>query len=200
GQKQLIAEWVRLGCPEGEPGAAVSVPPPASDWALGAPDAVFRTPAEFAVPAEGIIEYQHFIVDPGFTTDVWVRAAELRPGNRRVLHHCTVFLSAPSSTGTDAVFETGDLGSHSLIAFTPGSEPVRFPDGMAKRVPAGWRLHFVIHYVPVGSPQTDRTELGLQFLHAASVHKEVATRLLFDPDLAIPPHAAAHKVERTWTT
>jgi hypothetical protein len=30
------------------------------------------------------------------------------------------------------------------------------------------------------------------------VRKEVATKLLEDPDLIIPPHAAAHRVDRTW--
>ena len=72
---------------------------------------------EFAVPAEGVIEYQHFVVDPGFATDTWVRAAEVRPGNRRVVHHCSVFLQPPSATGTDEYFETGALGSSNLIAF-----------------------------------------------------------------------------------
>jgi len=51
----------------------------------------------------------------------------------------------------------------------------------------------------IGTPQTDRTELGLQFLAPSEVRKEVATKLLLDPDLAIPPGAAAHTVERTWT-
>ena len=197
-QKERIAEWVRLGCPEGEPGPAPPALPPAGGWEMGTPDAVCPIPAEFRVPAEGVIEYQHFIVDPGFTTDMWVRAAEVRPGNRRVVHHCSVFLRPPWVTGKE-LFETGRLGSHNLVAFTPGSGPVRFPDGMAKHVPAGWRLHFIVHYTPIGTPQTDRTELGLQFLDPAAVRKEVGTKLLVDPDLVIPPHAAAHRVERTWT-
>jgi hypothetical protein len=197
-QKRRIAEWVRLGCPEGDP-----LPPPAlpatTGWRIGTPDAVFRIPHDFAVPAEGIIEYQHFVVDPGLTAEAWVRAAEVRPGNRRVVHHCSVFLIPPNATGTDEFFETGALGSSNLIAFTPGSDPLRLPDGMAKRIPAGWRLHFIIHYTTVGTPQTDRTELALQFLDPFAVRKEVATKLLQDPDLAVPPHAADHRVEHTWT-
>jgi peroxiredoxin/mono/diheme cytochrome c family protein len=197
-QKRLIAEWVRLKCPEGEPLSPVEVPK-SSGWRIGTPDAVYAIPREFAVPAEGIIEYQHFVVDPGFGADTWVRAAEVRPGNRRVVHHCSVFLLPPGANRTDEFFETGALGSMNLIAFTPGSEPLRFPDGMAKCVPAGWRLHFIVHYTAVGSPQTDRTELAIQFLPPSEVRKEVATKLLDDLDLVIPPHAANHRVERTWT-
>jgi hypothetical protein len=70
---------------------------------------------------------------------------------------------------------------------------------MAKCIPAGWRLHFIVHYTAVGTPQTDRTELALQFLPEGEVRKEVATKILQDADLAIPPHAARHQVEHTWT-
>ena len=72
------------------------------------------------------------------------------------------------------------------------------PPGMAKRVPAGWRLVFVVHYSPIGTAQTDRTRLGLTFAPASAVRQEVATRLLYDPDLLIPPHAPNHRVEQTW--
>ena len=198
-QKRLIADWIRLGCPEGDPEAVQSSSPPAANWAIGTPDAVFAIPAPFNVPADGVLEYQHFIVDPGFATETWVRAAEVRPSNRRVVHHCNVFLQSPDSTDPEEIFETGALGSSNLIAFTPGSGPVQFPPGMAKRVPAGWRLHFIVHYTPIGSLQQDRTEIALQFLPADQVRKEAATKLLLDLDLAIPPHAANHRIEKTWT-
>jgi peroxiredoxin len=198
GQKRLIAEWVELGCPEGEP-LPPAAPPATTGWRIGTPDAVYAIPVEFRVPAEGLIDYQHFVVDPGLTTDAWVRAAEVRPGNRRVVHHCSVFLRPPYAAGTDGFFETGALGSMNLIAFTPGSDPLRLPEGMAKRIPAGWKLHYIVHYTAVGTPQTDRTELALQFLPEREVRKEVATKLLQDPGLVIPPHAADHRVEMTWT-
>jgi hypothetical protein len=197
-QKELILNWVKLGCPEGAPSAS-ALPAASEGWMMGKPDAVFAIPAAFTVPAEGAIEYQHFIVDPGFSRDVWMAAGEVRPGNRRVVHHCSVFLQPPTANDPEDFFETGALGSHNLVAFTPGSGPVVFPTGMAKRIPAGWRLHFVVHYTPIGAPAVDRTELGIRFLDPGSLHKEVATRLLNDPDLAIPPHAAAHPVEMAWT-
>jgi peroxiredoxin len=198
-EKRLVTDWVRLGCPEGDPAPPAAVPP-STGWEVGVPDAVYPIPAAFAVPAEGVVEYQYFVVDPGFTADTWVRAAEVRPGNRRVVHHCTVFLTPPAAAdpGREA-FETGGPGAACLVTFTPGCGPVRLTDGLAKCVPAGWRFLFVVHYSPVGTPQTDRTELGLQFLPADEVRRQVETVLLVDPGLTIPPHAAAHRVERTWT-
>jgi peroxiredoxin len=198
-QKKLIADWVRLGCPEGEPAGPTTASPASVGWAIGTPDAVFPIPAAFPVPAEGVVEYQHFIVDPGFTSDVWVSAAEVRPGNRRVVHHCNVFLHPPTAVGREELYETGALGSVNLVAFTPGTDPVRLPAGMAKRIPAGWRLHFILHYAPTGTPAEDRTELGLRFLDPAEVRQEVGTKLVDDAALEIPPHTPAHRVERTWT-
>ncbi|MBP3959974.1 redoxin domain-containing protein [Gemmata sp. G18] len=196
--KRLIAEWVRLGCPEGAPLPPEPAPAP-TKWHIGEPDAVFQIPTAFAVPAEGIIEYQNFIVDPGFKTDVWVRAAEVHPGNRRVVHHVNVFLLPPGETRLDQRYEAGPLESFALTGYDVGSAPDVMPEGMAKRIPAGWRIHFLIHYTAVGSPQTDRTEVGLQFIDPALVRKEVATKLLYRDDFAIPPHATGYRIEKTWT-
>jgi hypothetical protein len=79
-----------------------------------------------------------------------------------------------------------------------GTPPLRLAPGTGKLVPAGWHLLFVIHYTPIGSPQTDRTRLGLWLADAKDVRRQVATKLMFDPDLCIPPHAAHHEVSQTW--
>jgi peroxiredoxin len=198
-ERQLIADWVAAKCPEGEP-----LPPspalPTSGWRIGPPDAVFPIPREFTVPATGAVEYQHFVVDPGYAQDVWVNAIEIRPGNRRVVHHCSIFLQPPDASGTDEYFDSGALGSYFLGGFAAGTGPVELPPGMAKRIPARWQFHFVLHYTPIGTVQTDRTEIGLRLIDAAAVRKEVATRLLFVDDLAIPPGAANYRATRTWTT
>jgi len=64
---------------------------------------------------------------------------------------------------------------------------VVLPPGMAKRVPAGWRLVFVMHYVAVGSKQTDQTSIALKFADPKTVRQEVATKLMLETDLCIPP-------------
>ena len=96
------------------------------------------------------------------------------------------------------MFETGPLGSSNLIAWTPGSGAVQLPPGMAKLIPARSRLHFIVHYMPIGTRQTDRTELGLKLCPPSEVRQEVATKLLDDEHLTIPPHVAQHRVEKIW--
>jgi hypothetical protein len=55
-----------------------------------------------------------------------------------------------------------------------------------------------MHYTPVGIEQTDRTSIALRFVNPSDVHKEVATKLMWEPDLAIPPGDANYRVEQTW--
>ena len=45
--------------------------------------------------ADGPDEYEYFTVPTNFTEDQWVVAAELRPGNRKIVHHAHVFVEAP---------------------------------------------------------------------------------------------------------
>jgi peroxiredoxin len=195
GEKERLFRWIDDDCPEGDPADLPPKPAFVDGWNIGTPDLVVSMPGPFTVPAEGVVEYQFIEVDPGFREDRWVQAAEIRPGNRAVVHHCNVFLQPP---GAPEPQEQGALGSYCLAAMAPGTPPMLLPDGRAKRVPAGWRIVFVMHYTPVGSVQTDRTRIGLKFADPRKVKQEVATKLMYDLDLCIPPHAADHTVSQTW--
>jgi peroxiredoxin len=193
--RQRLLDWIAEGCVEGDPADLPPLKEFADGWNIPGPDVVLSMPEPFTVPAEGVVEYQQIEIDPGFREDKWIQFAEVRPGNRAVVHHCNVFLRPP---GTDALAELGALGSYCLTAMAPGTPPLALPAGMAKRIPAGWRLVFVLHYTPIGSVQTDCTRLGLTFADPRSVRKEVATKLMYDLDLSIPPGVAEHRVEQTW--
>lgn len=194
-ERRVIDRWVETGAPAGNPADEPAPVVFSDNWHISGPDLVLAMPEPFTVPAQGIIEYQFVEIDPGFREDRWIRGVEILPGNRKVLHHCTVFLKPP---GAADVAAAGAQGSYCLAATAPGTPPLLLPDGMAKRVPAGWRFVLVLHYTPVGTVQEDRTRLGLLFADPRQVKQEVATKLLWDPDLAIPPRTVDHRVERTW--
>ncbi len=87
-----IDAWVRIGTPEGE---AKDLPPPpvfAQGWHIK-PDLVLPIP-EFAVPGSSQDDYEYIYVPTNFTEDKWVQAAEVLPGDRRVVHHATVSVIA----------------------------------------------------------------------------------------------------------
>src|SRR5262249_18771064 len=68
------------------------------------------------------------------------------------------------------------------------------PDGMAKRVPAGSKLKFQMHYTPTGVAQTDQSSVGLVFADPRKVHTVVRTDAAFNIVFRIPPQAADYPV------
>ena len=59
-------------------------------WVIGKPDVIFDLPEERTIPANGVVPYQYYRTPTNFKEDVWVTAAEGRPGNRGVVHHIVV--------------------------------------------------------------------------------------------------------------
>jgi len=186
-EKQLIREWIGNGCPEGDP-ADLPIPPQfVTGWRMPQPDMIIPVRDEpFTVPATGVVDYQYLRVDPKFTEDKYVVAAEARPGNPAVVHHIIAFLMLPGQTEVS-------LGKM-LIGYAPGTSPLIFPEGAAMKVPAGTQIIFELHYTPNGSEQTDISNIGLKFIDAAHVVNEVVGLEAINQKLSIPPGAAAHQV------
>lgn len=95
-EKQMIAEWVADGCPEGDPTQLPTAREFVEGWAIGEPDQiVYMGDDPIDVPAEGVIDYYHLLVDPGWTEDKWITAAEARPGAMETVHHILLFVVPP---------------------------------------------------------------------------------------------------------
>lgn len=74
----------------------------------------------------------------------------------------------------------------------PGSIGVVYPDGMAKRLPAGAWLKFQLHYTTNGTAAIDRTRLGLVFADEPP-RLEVQTGSAFNTRFIIPAGAPRHE-------
>ena len=104
------------------------------------------------------------------------------------MHHAIVFIRPPDSTGF--------RGIGWLTAYVPGQRVEKLEPGMARRIPAGSKLVFQMHYTPNGSPQKDLTKIGLLFEEdETKVTEEVVTQVALNQNLQIPPHAADHLEE-----
>ncbi|MBX9790242.1 MAG: redoxin domain-containing protein [Pirellulales bacterium] len=94
-EKQLLDSWIDNGCPQGN---LADLPTPRAwtdGWQISTPDHVVKMPRPFKVPAEGVVPYQHIIIDPGWTEDKWIQQVEARAGNRAVVHHIIAFVLPP---------------------------------------------------------------------------------------------------------
>lgn len=182
-----LVDWLDRGAPRGDgpDPLADSVPPLPPDWPLGPPDHVLRAP-RFTLPASGTIAYKYeFMVSP-FPQDVWLRAAVVKPGNRRAVHHVLIF----SGGFAELQALQGGLAGY-FAAFVPGQAQEPFPAGTGKLLKRGDIIVWQLHYTATGQPETDQTELGL-YLHAVAPAKELRTTAAFDTGFVIPPGAADH--------
>jgi mono/diheme cytochrome c family protein len=83
-----IEAWVKGGAKEGDPKDLLAAPEFHDGWHIQ-PDLVVAIP-ETAVPAANQDDYEYIYVPTNFTEDKWIQAAEVVPGDRRVVHHATV--------------------------------------------------------------------------------------------------------------
>ena len=174
---ETITAWVDGGAPAGKESDA---PPPRTfenGWNLR-PDIIVEMPKAFELPATGTVNYKYVVVKTNFKDDLWVTAAEMRPGNSKVLHHGKVWVRPPGSTwmanavpgeayereshrdimGNNTIEEGNDI----LGKFNPGLGAQQFDmNGAAKLIPKGSDLVFELHYTPSGEPTSDVSKLGL---------------------------------------
>jgi len=190
--RQTVLAWIEQGCAEGDP---ADLPKPAEfpeGWRIGKPDATFSI-AQQKVPAEAPrgIRYRYLIVPTNFKEDMWVQAAEARPGNWAVVHHILVYVRAP---GKPLVGDRADgIGDNLLVAYAPGDQPTRFPDGVGYKIPKGSFLVFQMHYTPTGKEETDVSSVGMIFSRHEPQHA-ARTRAIAQNRFSIPPGADNYKV------
>jgi len=90
----MIKGWVDEGSKEGDPTRLPAPPVFSTDWKIGKPDVILAIQPH-TITATGPDEYEQFTVPTNFSEDKWVVAAELRPGNLKIVHHAHVFVVEP---------------------------------------------------------------------------------------------------------
>ncbi|MCC7375887.1 MAG: hypothetical protein IT581_14615 [Verrucomicrobiales bacterium] len=178
-----LANWLNRGAPRGDgpDPLAASVTPPPPDWPLGTPDKIVAVDRQ-SIPATGTVDYRYLVVRNPFPNDVWLRAAVVKPGNRRVLHHVLIF---GATSFTDILQIQAGLGGY-FAAYVPGMEQVAFPEGTGKLLKRGAFLVFQVHYTATGQPETDATELGL-YVAPQKPGRELNTAAAYNTLFSIPP-------------
>jgi peroxiredoxin len=171
--------------------APVSFP---ENWTIPEPDAVLQLPKAFEIKADGTMPYQHAVVETGLTEDKWVEAVEILPTERDVVHHVIVRLLPK---GGD-LKKLGDAAESFWAAYVPGNGARVFPPGFGRRLPAGAKLVFQIHYTPNGRAVKEQMRIGLVFAkHRPEYESKVVG--IDQKRLQIPPFEANHLETRERT-
>ncbi|MBC8166488.1 MAG: thiol-disulfide isomerase, partial [Bryobacteraceae bacterium] len=136
----------------------------------------------------------------------WVSAAEVRPGNRAVVHHVIAYLREPGSKWLEGApvgqpvpkripgQKTNDSGQRdSLGGFAPGVPQLPAVPGRARLVKAGTDLVLEMHYTTNGKPATDLTKVGVIFAKEAPIER-IGGFAAANSKLVIPAGADNHLV------
>ena len=174
--------WSRADAPRGtgpDP-LLTAVAPPGGDWPLGPPDITVSIPTQ-TLPATGLIEYRYITVNVPVASDRWLRAAVVKPGNRRAVHHALVF----EGNLLDVLLAEGGLGGF-FAGYVPGLQQTYFPDGTGKRLRQNGQVTFQMHYTATGQPETDASEIGFYFTNNPP-ERELLTKAAATTSINIPP-------------
>lgn len=199
-QIDLIKRWVDDGAIEGKPSDLPPVPKFVEGWQLGKPDLIVSARKPFTLPASGGDRYWNFILPLPITETRWLKAIEIRPGNKRLVHHANILVDRAQSArhrhkdplsgfaGMDLGIESEffDPDSHFLF-WKPGTMPYVEPDGMSLRLDKGTDLILNMHLQPSGKPELITPSIGLYFTDKPATLHPMLLQIENDAKLDIPP-------------
>jgi tetratricopeptide (TPR) repeat protein len=194
-----IQAWVEQGSVEGNPSDLPPMPKFAEGWQLGKPDVILKAAQPYALPASGSDNYWNFVFRAPVDRTRWVKAMEIRPGDKRLVHHANVLVDRQQNGrrqeqepgagfgGMELTIESEafDPDSHFLF-WKPGSIPYVEPDGMALRLDKDTDLILNAHLQPSGKPETLQPTLGLYFTDKPATQHPILVQLENDRMLDIP--------------
>ena len=189
--KTDLLAW--LGSSDRPPGSPADAPAPlklAEDWTIGKPDLVVQLNKPFTIKADGFMPYQTATVETTLAEDQWVQAYEIAPTAREVVHHVIVRVHAKSAKVRGGDDEGGE---GYWAAYVPGNTSHIYPDGFARKLPAGATVSFQIHYTPNGKATEDQLKMGLIFAKQTPKYA-MHTVAVSGRRLSIPPGEANHVV------
>ncbi len=171
--EQTLIHWIEAGAPRGAGEDPLKInAKPAPEWELGTPDLIITLPS-FTVPASGVVDYQNPTVKNPLTEGRWLRAATVKPSDRRAVHH---------------------LLSNGAGGYAVGAETTVYPKGTGTWVAPGQTFRFQMHYTPYGKETTETTRVGLYF-YPKDAPPEIMRRsaVIANAGIEIPPGEARHQ-------
>lgn len=209
-QIALFGKWAAQGTKEGRKSDLPPTPKFTAGWAMGKPDLILRMPKAFTVPADGVDVHRSFVVPLHLPADRHVRAAEFRPGNRRVVHHATVMLDTSGKARQLELEQGGPGGGYvsfagpgflpvgGLSGYVPGETPRPVRPEVVGTLPKDVDLVFGMHYHPSGKVETDQSEIGLYFTDKPGT-RVGSTVLMGVLHVDIAPGDPSHLEETSYT-
>ena len=197
---ELMSRWVEQGSVEGNAADLPAAPKFVEGWHLGKPDLILTATKPLVLPPQGTDTYWNFIFPVPINQTRWVKAVEIRPGDKRFVHHANILVDRAGAArqreaepgagfgGMEIRIESQvfDPDSH-LLFWKPGTVPSVEPEGMALRLDKGTDLILNTHLQPSGKPEVIQPSIGIYFTPHAATKFPMLLQMENDLKLDIPP-------------
>jgi Tfp pilus assembly protein PilF len=207
-----LRDWAESGATEGNPADSPPQPQFVEGWQLGKPDVIVKATKAYSLAAGGSDVYWNFVFRAPVDRSHWLKAIEIRPGDKRLVHHANVLVDRGQTArlqektpgdgfgGMELTIESElfDPDSHFLF-WKPGSAPYVEPDGMAIPLDANSDLVLNMHLQPSGKPETLQPTLGLYFTDKPATLHPILLQMENDGALDIPAGAKDFVVSDDFT-
>jgi hypothetical protein len=186
-EKQTVLDWIKNGTPEGNSAQTPPLPIFPEGAMLAGGDLTVKIPKYMSKASSGKDDYVCFSVPTGLTEKRSIKAIEIVPGNRKIVHHALIFIDQTAAETTDSTSgkcsSPGNPSTVLVAGYTPGATPVTFPNKeplkLGVSIEAGAKIYFTMHYPEGSYGEFDstkvifhfypKTETGIREVSAAAV-------------------------------
>ncbi len=202
-QIELFRQWAEQGALEGDPADLPASPTWSEGWQLGEPDLVLTLPEPYVLPADGADDFRNFVLPIPVSSPRYVRAVELHPGRKQVVHHAIVMVDSqggasqldaqdaePGYEGMDSIY--GHAPDGHFLGWTPGKAADAGEGDLPWRLDPGTDLVLQLHMLPSGKAERIQPSVGLFFGERPRRPDRTVT-LYLKADLDIPAGASDYE-------
>ena len=170
-QIETFKQWVAQGTKEGDPADLPETPKWTEGWHWGQPDLVIEMPEPYVLPADGPDVFYSFVIPIPVDAAHYVSTVEIRPDNRRVVHHAAMLLDKTDNSKRQDAETPGPgfpgigrskarLVDGHMPGYVPGRRTPRRRDDIAWRLEPGTDAVLELHMLPTGKPETLQVKIG----------------------------------------
>ncbi len=197
-EKQTVLDWIKNNVPEGNPAQTPLLPVFPEGAMLAGGDLTVRIPKYMSKASIGKDDYVCFSVPTGITEKRSIKAIEIVPGNRKIVHHALIFVDQTASETTDSTSgkcsSPGNPSTVLIAGYTPGATPVTFPNKeplkLGITMEAGAKIYFTMHYPDGSYGEFDSTKVIFHFYpkDETAIREVSAAAVIQNWNFSLPPN------------
>lgn len=172
-QRGLLLQWVEDGAPAGDLAAAPPAPQWPDGWQLGQPDLVISLPQRYRLSRGAPEEFRNFVMANSLAQRQYVRTAEFRFSDERVVHHAMLMIDRTGQSrtldqmdmlpGYDGMLGDAQVPQGFFVGWTPGRVPEPGEPDLAWPLEPGADVVLQLHLRPRPESTLVDARVGLYF-------------------------------------